>query len=56
MENKLILSVASESSNGKFRIAINFPDLSMMGKHSFMNIVGAPGNIENSLKAAAEGK
>ena len=42
--------------DGKFRIAINFPDLSMMGDHSFMNIVGAPGDIEKSLKAAALGK
>jgi hypothetical protein len=42
--------------DGKFRIAINFPDLSMIGDHSFMNIVGAPGNIEESLKAAAKGK
>ncbi len=38
--------------DGKFRIAINFPDLSMVGNHSFMNIVGAPGYIEKTLKTA----
>lgn len=42
--------------DGKFRIALNFPDLDMLGDHSFMNIVGAPGDIEESLTAAAGGK
>lgn len=36
---------------GRFRIAINFPDLKMMGSHSFMNIRCAPDAIEKSLKA-----
>lgn len=36
---------------GRFRIAINFPDLKMMGSHSFMNIRCAPEAIEKSLKA-----
>ncbi|MHB1246930.1 MAG: hypothetical protein ACYCZH_10830 [Sulfuriferula sp.] len=39
----------------KFRIAINFPDLSMMGSNSFMSIMCAPGAIEKSLKEAAKG-
>jgi len=34
----------------RFRIAINFPDLSMMGKHSFMNIMKTPDAIRNALK------
>ncbi len=34
----------------KFRIAINFPDLSMMGSNSFMSIMCAPGSIEKALK------
>jgi hypothetical protein len=34
----------------RFRIAMNFPDLSMMGDHSFMKIRCAPGAIENALK------
>lgn len=39
----------------KFRIAINFPDLSMMGSNSFMSIMCAPGAIEKALKEAAKG-
>ncbi len=39
----------------KFRIAINFPDLSMMGSNSFLSIMCAPGAIEKALKAAARG-
>jgi hypothetical protein len=36
--------------HARFRIAVNFPDLSMMGSNSFMNIKCAPGAIEKSLK------
>ncbi len=39
----------------KFRIAINFPDLSMMGSNSFVSIMCAPRSIEKALKAAASG-
>ena len=39
----------------KFRIAINFPDLSMMGANSFLSIMCAPGSIKKALKAAAGG-
>jgi hypothetical protein len=38
--------------HAKFRIAVNFPDLSMMGDHSFMRIRCAPDSIEKALKAA----
>jgi hypothetical protein len=34
----------------RFRIAINFPDLSMMGKNSFMNIMSAPEAIRKALQ------
>ena len=34
----------------RFRIAINFPDLSMMGSHSFMNIMKAPEAIRKALQ------
>ncbi|MGM0476252.1 MAG: hypothetical protein ACQERR_03585 [Pseudomonadota bacterium] len=37
----------------KFRIAMNFPDLSMMGGNSFMSIRAAPGDIEEALEAVA---
>jgi hypothetical protein len=36
--------------HAKFRIAINFPDLSMMGSHSFMGIRCAPDAIEDAFK------
>ncbi|HLY95710.1 MAG: hypothetical protein ACM3W8_00225 [Sideroxydans sp.] len=36
----------------RFRIAINFPDLSMMGKNSFMNIMKAPEAIRLALQSA----
>ncbi len=39
--------------HAKFRIAVNFPDLSMMGDHSFMNIRCAPDAIEDALKRVA---
>ncbi len=39
----------------KFRIAINFPDLSMMGSNSFFSILCAPGSIEKALKEAVGG-
>jgi len=36
----------------KFRIAISFPDLSMMGSNSFMSIMSAPGAIKDALTEA----
>ncbi len=39
--------------SARFRIAIDFPDLSMMGSHSFMSIMGAPDAIHAALAAAA---
>ncbi|MDO8989625.1 MAG: hypothetical protein Q7U91_08300 [Sideroxyarcus sp.] len=38
----------------RFRIAINFPDLSMMGKNSFMNIMRAPEAIRKTLESTVE--
>ena len=38
----------------RFRIAISFPDLSMMGKNSFMNIMDSPDAIRNALKKAVQ--
>lgn len=37
----------------EFRIAINFPDLSMMGDNSFMRIMGAPDAIEKAVAKTA---
>ncbi|MDH5649078.1 MAG: hypothetical protein OEY67_05430 [Gammaproteobacteria bacterium] len=38
----------------RFRIAINFPDLKMMGDNSFMSIMSAPGAIKKSLRTAVK--
>ena len=38
----------------RFRIAIDFPDLSMMGKNSFMNIMKSPEAIRKALQAAVQ--
>ena len=42
--------------NARFRIAINFPDLKMMGANSFMNIMSSPDAIKRDLTMAAGGK
>ncbi|HKJ75556.1 MAG TPA: hypothetical protein VKA19_15685 [Alphaproteobacteria bacterium] len=39
----------------EFRIAINFPDLSMMGSNSFASIMCAPNAIQKALTEAAGG-
>ncbi|MCR4297162.1 MAG: hypothetical protein NUV75_00195 [Gallionella sp.] len=38
----------------RFRIAINFPDLSMMGKNSFMNIMKTPEAIRLVLQKTVQ--
>lgn len=38
----------------RFRIAISFPDLSMMGSNSFMNIMKTPDAIRDALKKAVQ--
>ena len=45
-----------EALHARFRIAINFPDLSMMGDNSFMNIMSTPKAIFRALLAVAGGK
>ena len=40
----------------RFRIAVSFPDLSMMGAHSFMNIMKAPEAIRKALALTVGGK
>jgi hypothetical protein len=40
----------------RFRIAVSFPDLSMMGKNSFMSIMKSPEAIRKALTLAAGGK
>ena len=38
---------------GRFRIAINFPDLGMVGSHGFTSIMCAPNSIREALEEAA---
>jgi hypothetical protein len=45
-----------EALHARFRIAINFPDLSMMGANSFMNIMPSPDAIKESLTKVAGGE
>ncbi len=45
-----------EALHARFRIAVNFPDLSMMGSNSFMNIMPTPDAIKNALTQAAGSK
>ena len=42
--------------DSKFRIAINFPDLSMSGDNSFMNIMASPGKIQEAMTIVSGGK
>ncbi len=44
-----------EALHARFRIAINFPDLSMMGSNSFMSIMQSPDAIKKSLTKVAGG-
>ncbi len=39
----------------RYRMALHFPDLSMMGKHSFMTLMPSPDAIGKILKVVAEG-
>jgi len=39
--------------SARFRIAISFPDLSMMGDNSFMNIMDSPNLIKSALTSVA---
>jgi hypothetical protein len=52
----LVTGDTVEALHARFRIAINFPDLSMMGANSFMNIMPSPDAIKASLTKTAGGK
>jgi hypothetical protein len=40
----------------RFRMAVHYPDLKMMGSNSFMNIMPAPNAIQDAFKAIAGGE
>lgn len=52
----LVTDKNTEALHARFRIAINFPDLSMMGDNSFMNIMPTPDAIKEVLTKVAGGK
>jgi hypothetical protein len=52
----LVKGKDTEALHARFRIAINFPDLSMMGDNSFMNIMPTPDAIRDVLRKVAGGK
>ena len=41
-----------EALHMRFRMAVHFPDLSMMGKHGFTKLMSSPGATEDILEAA----
>ncbi len=43
-----------EALHMKFRMALHFPDLSMMGKNSFMKLMASPKKIEQALEGMFE--
>ena len=52
----LVSNGAVEALHARFRIAMNFPDLSMMGSNSFMNIMPSPDAIKEALTKASGGE
>ncbi|GAB6034463.1 hypothetical protein [Galenea microaerophila] len=50
----LVVGDKAIALNGKFRIAISWTSLSMMGSNSFMSIANAPDEIKEALEAVAE--
>ncbi len=52
----LVRGKEAEALHARFRIAINFTDLAMMGSNSFMNIMPTPDAIRDVLTSVAGGK
>ena len=52
----LVADKTVHAQYARFRIAISFPDLSMMGANSFMNIMKSPEAIREALALTAGGK
>ncbi len=52
----LVNGKEAEALHARFRIAINFTDLAMMGDNSFMNIMASPDAIRDALSAVAGGE
>ena len=52
----LVNGAEAEALHARFRIAVNFTDLAMMGDNSFMNIMATPDAIRDVLSAVAGGE
>ena len=52
----LVKGKEAEALHARYRIALNFPDLSMMGDNSFMNIMSTPDAIKEVLTKVAGGE
>ncbi|MFW2374474.1 MAG: hypothetical protein ACN4GM_15210 [Gammaproteobacteria bacterium] len=52
----LVKGKEAEALHARFRIAMSFPDLSMMGDNSFMNIMSTPDAIRDVLILVAGGE
>jgi hypothetical protein len=55
----LVVGDTAESLHARYRIALNFPDLSMLtekGGHTFLNIMAAPDAIQEALIAVTGGE
>lgn len=51
----LVKGSKAEALNMRFRMAVFFPDLSMMGGHSFMTLMSAPSALHHALAKATGG-
>lgn len=52
----LVNGAKVEALHMRFRMAVHFPDLKMMGKHSFMNLMRSPDAIHKALTLAVGGR
>ena len=52
----LVNGSAVEALPMKFRMAVHFPDLPMMGAHGFSKLMSAPGATKNAFKELVDSK
>ena len=45
-----------EALHMRFRMAVHFPDLRMMGKHGFTKLMSSPGATEDALEYMVSGE
>ena len=47
----LVRGTEVEALHMRFRMAVHFPDLNMMGEHGFTKLMASPGATEDALEA-----